>query len=61
MSKKLIKEIARYINNFANSVQEIEFKLKEVYWKGFEDGKKNSLKHNIVLMKSQLNAQKEIK
>jgi hypothetical protein len=26
----------------------------EIYWKGFEDGKKESLHHNINLMKSQL-------
>jgi len=25
-----------------------------MYWKGFDDGKDNSLKHNINLMKGQL-------
>ena len=36
-------------------------KEKEIYWKGFEDGKESSLKHNIILMKSQLKSQKEMK
>ena len=27
---------------------------KEEYWKGYEDGKNNALKHNIILLKSQL-------
>ncbi len=30
-------------------------KEKEIYWKGFEDGKRSSLKHNIVLLNAQLN------
>ncbi len=34
-------------------------KEKEVYWQGFEQGKKNSLKHNLCLLKGQLKAQKE--
>jgi len=33
-------------------------KEREAYWEGFEQGKKNSLCHNILLMKSQLKAQK---
>jgi len=32
----------------------------KIYWKGFEDGKQNSLNHNIILMKCQLKASKEI-
>ncbi len=36
-------------------------KLIKEYNKGFEDGKKSSLKHNIVLLKLQLKAQKEYK
>jgi len=32
----------------------------KIYWKGFEDGKQNSLKHNLILMKCQLEASKEI-
>jgi len=37
-------------------------KTKE-YWKGFNDGQKSSLKHNIILMKLQLKGvpTKEIK
>lgn len=27
---------------------------QKAYWKGFEDGKKNSIKHNINLLKLQL-------
>jgi len=29
-----------------------------MYWKGFEDGKQSSLKHNINLMKSQIKIRK---
>lgn len=29
-------------------------KEKEIYWKGFEDGKNNALKHNIQIMKLQM-------
>ena len=36
-------------------------KEKEIYWKGFEDGKSNSLKHNIILMKSQLKVERDLK
>lgn len=36
-------------------------KEKEIYWKGFEDGQASSLKHNIILMKSQLKSKKEVK
>lgn len=33
---------------------------KEIYWKGYEEGKNNSLKHNIILMKNQLKMKKEL-
>ena len=36
-------------------------KDREIYWKGYEDGKASSLKHNIILMKNQLKSQKEFK
>lgn len=36
-------------------------KEEEIYWKGYEDGKKSSLKHNICLMKLQLKTQKTLK
>ncbi len=34
---------------------------KKIYWEGYEKGKQSSLKHNILLMKGQLKASKEIK
>ena len=32
--------------------------MQAQYWKGFKDGMTNSLKHNICLLKSQLEKQK---
>lgn len=29
-------------------------KEKEIYWIGFEAGKNNALKHNIIIMKLQM-------
>ncbi len=38
-----------------------EGKVKEeIYWRGFEDGKRSSLNHNIILMKLQLKSSKDI-
>lgn len=42
------------------TIEHKEALMKE-YWRGFEDGKKNSLKHNMALLKLQLKTQKEFK
>ena len=34
--------------------KELTKREKEIYWKGFDDGVKGSLKHNIILMKEQI-------
>ena len=34
-------------------------KEKKIYWRGFEAGKRNSLKHNLVLIKAQLKSQRD--
>jgi hypothetical protein len=36
-------------------LKDFEKEINESYWKGFYDGMKNSVKHNINLLKSQLN------
>ena len=41
---------------FFNKETGLDKKEKEIYWEGFENGKKNSLEHNINLMKLQLKA-----
>ena len=37
-----------------------EKQMNRMYWKGFEEGKQSSLKHNINLMKSQIKSSKDI-
>lgn len=51
--KKINNRIVGNVINLA-ILQEFEHELREMYWKGFEDGKRNSLKHNLILIKSQL-------
>lgn len=50
---KIIRGQMKYVIRLMKSAKQ------EGYKKGFEDGKRNSLKHNINLMKLQLNANKE--
>ena len=40
-------------------IKKSDITLKNIYWKGFEDGKKSSLKHNLMLIQGQLESQKE--
>ena len=34
--------------------------LNKMYWRGFEEGKQSSLKHNISLMKTQMKESEKI-
>lgn len=49
----------KFISEFEFKKSQIKKIEDEAYWKGFEEGQKNSLKHNILLMKMQLKTQRK--
>ncbi len=51
---KIVKGQIKYV------IKLMEIANKVGYERGYEDGKQQSLKHNILLMKSQIKASKEI-
>lgn len=54
--KKLVSSNTNITTNTEELIKEF---IKE-YWRGFEAGKMQSLKHNILLQKLQLKSQKEM-